>query len=39
LRVGWFGRWQFFRKYRLGLPFRRLREVLRRLRAHIRAGR
>jgi len=38
LRVGLFGRWQFFRKYYLGTPFRRLREVLRRLRARIKAG-
>jgi FkbM family methyltransferase len=33
LRVGLLGRWQFFRKYYLGTPFRRLREALRRLRA------
>jgi FkbM family methyltransferase len=31
--LGWFGRWQIFRKYYLGLPFRRLRDALRRLRA------
>jgi FkbM family methyltransferase len=31
--VGWFGRWQFFRKYYLGTPFRHLRELSRRLRA------
>lgn len=35
LRVGWLGRWQFFRKYYLGTPFRRLREVLRRLRVRL----
>jgi len=29
------GRWQFFRKYYLGMPFRHLREALRRLRACI----
>src|SRR5262249_10234814 len=33
LRVSWIGRWQFFRKYYLGTPFRRMREVLRRARA------
>ena len=36
LRVGLIGRWQFFRKYYLGTPFRRLRETLRRLRARLR---
>jgi FkbM family methyltransferase len=35
LRVGLTGRWQFFRKYYLGTPFRRLREVLRRLRVRL----
>lgn len=35
LQIGLFGRWQFFRKYYLGTPFRRLREVLRRIRARI----
>jgi FkbM family methyltransferase len=33
LRVGWLGRWQFFRKHYLGTPFRRIREALRRVRA------
>jgi FkbM family methyltransferase len=33
LQVGLLGRWQFFRKYYLGMPFRHLREALRRLRA------
>jgi FkbM family methyltransferase len=37
LRVGLIGTWQFFRKYYLGTPFRRLREVLRRLRARLRS--
>jgi FkbM family methyltransferase len=36
LQVGLIGRWQFFRKYCLGTPFRRLREALRRLRARMR---
>jgi FkbM family methyltransferase len=30
--IGWLGRWQFFRKYYLGTPFRRWRDALRRLR-------
>lgn len=33
LQVGMLGRWQFFRKYYLGTPFRHLREASRRLRA------
>lgn len=33
MRLSPYGRWQLFRKYVLGLPFRRLRERLRRLRA------
>ena len=33
LPVGLFGRWQFFRKYVLGVPFRHLRDALRRSRA------
>jgi FkbM family methyltransferase len=33
LQAGTFGRWQFFRKYYLGAPFRHLREASRRLRA------
>jgi FkbM family methyltransferase len=37
MRVGPLGRWQFFRKYYLGTPIRRLREVLRRIRARFRA--
>jgi FkbM family methyltransferase len=37
MRVSLLGRWQFFRKYYLGTPFRRLREVLRRLRARFKA--
>ena len=32
MRVGWFGRLQFIRKYVLGVPFRHLREALRRVR-------
>jgi FkbM family methyltransferase len=35
-RLGPVERWQFFRKYYLGMPFRRLREVLRRIRARVR---
>lgn len=31
--VSLFGRWQLFRKYVIGLPFRRIREALRQLRA------
>lgn len=38
LRVGLVGRWQFFRKYYLGTPFRRLREVLRRVRARMKGS-
>jgi len=38
VRVGLFGRWQFFRKYYLGTPFRRGREALRRWRAGLRAS-
>lgn len=33
MRVSALGRWEFFRKYYLGTPFRRMREALRRLRA------
>jgi FkbM family methyltransferase len=33
--IGWLGRWQFFRKYHLATPFRRAREMLRRLRARL----
>ena len=33
--LGWRGRWQFLRKYYLAMPFRRMREVLRRMRAQI----
>jgi hypothetical protein len=36
LQVSLIGRWQFFRKYYLGTPFRRLRESLRRVRARVR---
>jgi hypothetical protein len=32
MRVDLFGRLQFIRKYFLGLPFRRVREALRRIR-------
>ena len=32
LPIGAFGRWQFFRKYVLGVPFRHFREALRRAR-------
>ena len=35
-RLGPLERWQFFRKYYLGTPARRLREILRRIRARIR---
>jgi FkbM family methyltransferase len=35
MKVGIVGRWQFFRKYYLGTPFRHLRELSRRLRALI----
>jgi FkbM family methyltransferase len=35
LQVDLLGRWQFFRKYYLGTPFRHLRELLRRLRTRI----
>jgi len=31
--IGWLGRWQFFRKYYLGTPFRRARDALRMMRA------
>lgn len=34
--LGWFGRWQMLRKYYLGLPFRILRDFLRRLRGRLR---
>jgi hypothetical protein len=34
LPIGAFGRWQFFRKYVLGVPFRHFREALRRARTH-----
>jgi len=34
--IGLRGRWQFLRKYYLALPFRRLREALRRLRVRLR---
>ena len=37
-RVDAVGRWQFFRKYYLGTPVRRLRDAVRRLRARIGAG-
>jgi FkbM family methyltransferase len=37
--VSLIGRWQFFRKYHLGTPFRRAREALRRVRARVRRGR
>jgi FkbM family methyltransferase len=36
MQVSPLGRWQFFRKYYLGTPFRRMREALRRLRARFR---
>jgi FkbM family methyltransferase len=36
--VSLIGRWQFFRKYYLGTPFRRAREALRRLRARVTAA-
>jgi len=35
MRVGWFGRLQFLRKYYLGVPFRRGRDMLRRLRTRL----
>jgi FkbM family methyltransferase len=34
-QVSLLGRWQFVRKYYLGTPFRRMREVLRRIRARL----
>lgn len=34
-KIGAYGRWQFVRKYYLGVPFRRLRESWRRLRRRI----
>jgi FkbM family methyltransferase len=37
--VGLVGRWQFFRKYYLGTPFRRTRDALRRLRRRVRQRR
>jgi Methyltransferase FkbM domain len=37
MHVSLLGRWQFFRKYYLGTPFRRMREALRRLRARLRS--
>jgi len=36
MRVSALGRWEFFRKYYLGTPFRRTREAMRRLRARMR---
>jgi FkbM family methyltransferase len=36
MRVSLLGRWQFFRKYYLGTPVRRVRETLRRIRARFR---
>jgi FkbM family methyltransferase len=36
MRVSALGRWEFFRKYYLGTPFRRMREAMRRLRARMR---
>jgi FkbM family methyltransferase len=36
LPLGWFGRWQMLRKYYLGLPFRILRDFLRRRRSRSR---
>jgi len=36
--VGLFGRWQFFRKHYLGVPFRRFREASRRIRYGTRRG-
>jgi len=38
MRVGLLGRWQFFRKYYLGTPFRHGREALRRWRLGLRDG-
>jgi FkbM family methyltransferase len=35
--IGWLGRWQLLRKYYLGLPFRVLRDAMRRVRARYRA--
>jgi FkbM family methyltransferase len=39
MRVSWFGRLQFFRKYYLAVPFRRLRETGRKLRLRRKEGR
>ncbi len=36
MRLSLLGRWQLFRKYVIGLPFRRLRQVLRRWRSELR---
>ena len=36
MRVSLLGRWQFFRKYYLGTPIRRMRDALRRVRARFR---
>jgi FkbM family methyltransferase len=38
-QAGRWDRWQFFRKYYLGTPFRRLRDMVRRLRAAVTTGR
>jgi hypothetical protein len=37
--LDWLGRWQIFRKYYLGLPFRILRDARRRLRDRLNAKR
>lgn len=39
MRLSLLGRWQLFRKYVIGLPFRRLRDALRRLRYSLRKPR
>jgi len=38
VEIGLFARWQFFRKHYLGVPFRRFREALRRVRYGTRRG-
>jgi hypothetical protein len=35
IRVGWLGRLQFLRKYYLSMPFRRIRDGIRRVRSYL----
>ena len=39
VEIGLVARWQFFRKYYLGTPFRHVREILRRARARMKRRR